>query len=299
MAPLKNLLEGMIGAHVSIAGGIWNAPERAAALGCECFQMFTRSPQGGPAPALTDEIIAKFRRACETHGQQLWVVHTPYYINLASKEERTRQASVRVIREELERASLIGATYVMTHLGSARDVGKEQGRAYVIEGLNRVLDGYTGSAQFLIEISAGAGKAIGSTFEQIATIIEAVEAGLETHQLETRQLVGVCFDTQHAFGSGYDLRTPEAVTETLQKFDATIGLSRLKMSHVNDSKVALGEHKDRHEHIGHGHIGTDGIRAFVQSQALNNLPLILETEDGPERLEDVQLLRRFCGSCGS
>lgn len=291
----------LIGAHVSIAGGIWNAPERAAAIGCECFQLFTRSPQGGPAPALTDEIITKFKQACEAHGQRLWVVHTPYYINLASQEERTRQASVRVIRDELDRASLIGATYVMTHLGSARDVGVEQGRAYVIEGLTRALDGYTGSTQFLIEISAGAGAVIGDTFEEIAEIIRAVErAGKhrvlngKTPDVEERA-VGVCFDTQHAFGSGYDLRTPEAVAETMQHFDATIGLTRLKMSHVNDSKVKLGEKKDRHEHIGHGHIGADGIRAFVQSQALNNLPLILETEDGPERLEDVRLLKEFRG----
>lgn len=272
----------MIGAHVSIAGGIFNAPERAAALGCECFQMFTRSPQGGAAPKLTDEIITKFRAACEAHGQQLWVVHTPYYINLASQEERTRANSVRIIREELERASAIGATYVMTHLGSAKDVGKDQGRAYVIEGLTRVLDGYTGSAQFLIEISAGAGAIIGDTFEEIAEIIEKVE-----------RAVGVCFDTQHAFGSGYDLRTQKTVAETMQKFDATIGLDRLKMSHVNDSKVKLGEKKDRHEHIGLGSIGADGIRAVVQHPALRNLPLILETEDGPERSEDVRLLKGF------
>lgn len=292
-----------IGAHVSIAGGIWNAPERAAALGCECFQLFTRSPQGGPAPKLTDEIIAKFRAACEMHSQQLWVVHTPYYINLASGEERTRQASVRVIREELERASLIGATYVMTHLGNAKEVGEDQGRAYVIEGLTHVLDDYTGSTQFLIEISAGAGAVIGDTFEEIAEIIEKVEragkhrvlrrpgAG-KTPDVEERA-VGVCFDTQHAFGSGYNLRTPSAVAETMKKFDATIGLNRLKMSHVNDSKIQLGEKKDRHEHISHGHICADGIRAFVQHQVLNNLPLILETEDGPERVEDVRLLKEF------
>lgn len=303
----------MIGAHVSIAGGIWNAPERAAALGCECFQLFTRSPQGGAAPPITDEVVAKFRQACEAHGQRLWVVHTPYYINLASREERTRENSVRVIREELERASLIGATYVMTHLGSTREVGEEQGRTHVIEGLTRALDGYTGSAQFLIEISAGAGAVIGDTFEEIAEIIEKVEragkhrvlrrpgAG-KTPDVEERA-VGVCFDTQHAFASGYDLRTPEAVAETMKRFDATIGLNRLKMSHVNDSKVGLGEHKDRHEHIGHGHIGAAGLRAFIRRVAqivqppgldnFENFSLILETEDGPERVEDVRLLKEF------
>ncbi|MBI4434852.1 deoxyribonuclease IV [Candidatus Uhrbacteria bacterium] len=275
-----------IGAHVSIAGGIWNAPERAAALGCECFQLFTRSPQGGAAPPLTDEAVTKFRAACEEHGQQLWVVHTPYYINLAAADPKTRANSIRVIREELERASLIGATYVMTHLGSAKDVGEAWGITYAAQGLRKALDGYAGSAQFLIEISAGAGAVIGATFEEVATILEAVD----------RTDVGVCFDTQHAFGSGYDLRTPEAVAETMQKFDATIGLARLKMSHVNDSKVELGAHKDRHEHIGHGHIGAAGICAFVQHPVLNNLPLILETEDGPERTEDVRLLKAYSSS---
>ncbi|MBI4142727.1 deoxyribonuclease IV [Candidatus Uhrbacteria bacterium] len=271
-----------IGAHVSIAGGIWNAPARAAAIGCECFQMFTRSPQGGAAPPLTGEIVAKFRAACTQYGQRLWVVHTPYYINLASGIERTRVNSVRVIREELERASTIGATYVMAHLGSAREVGEEQGRAFVVAGLTDVLRGYTGSAQFLIEISAGAGAVIGDTFEEVAEIISAVG----------RDDIGVCFDTQHAFGSGYDLRTPEAVAQTMAQFDRTIGLARLKMSHVNDSKVELGAHKDRHEHIGRGHIGTTGIRAFVQSSTLDNLPLILETED-EGREEDVRLLKKF------
>lgn len=285
MVALANLLEGMIGAHVSIAGGIWNAPERAAALGCECFQMFTRSPRGGPMAIgpLTDEVVVKFRRACDDYRQQLWVVHTPYYINLASPEERTRQASIRIIREELERASTIGATYIMTHLGSAREVGGSQGRAFVIDGLRRILDGYAGSAQFLIEISAGAGAIIGGTFEEIAEILASLD----------RDDVGVCFDTQHAFASGYDLRTPEAVADTMRRFDATIGCSRLKMSHIQDSKAALGEHKDRHEHIGRGHIGTDGICAVAQHSSFRDLPLILETKDGPERTEDVRLLKEF------
>lgn len=199
-----------IGAHVSIAGGIWNAPERAAAIGCECFQLFTRSPQGGPAPALTDEIIAKFKHACEAHGQRLWVVHTPYYINLASKEERTRQASVRVIRDELDRASLIGATYVMTHLGSARDAGVEKGRVYVIAGLTEILRGYTGSIQFLIEISAGAGAIIGATFEEIAEVITAVESHLLLVNSNTRQLISASASTPST-------PSPPATTSALRR----------------------------------------------------------------------------------
>lgn len=276
-----------IGAHVSIVGGIENAPMNAEAIGCECFQLFTRSPRGGPAPPLTDDVIARFRAACAAHAQRLWVVHTPYYINLASGERRIREASVRVIREELDRASMIGAVCTMTHLGSACDVGAARGRADVVDGLTRALDGYAGSARCCIEISAGAGAIVGDTFEEIAEIIDAVE-----ERLASPGVMGVCFDTQHAFASGYDLRTPETVATTLAQFDRTIGRTRLTMSHVNDSKVGLGEHKDRHEHIGHGMIGTAGLRAVVSHPLFRDLPLILETEDGG-RPEDVRLLKEF------
>ncbi|MBI4433930.1 deoxyribonuclease IV [Candidatus Uhrbacteria bacterium] len=276
-----------IGAHVSIAGGIANAPARAAAQGCECFQIFTRSPQGGAAPPLTDAVVAAFRAACDAQQQSLWVVHTPYYINLASAEARIRGSSARVIREELERASRIGAQYVMAHLGSAREMGEEAGRALVVQGLTKALEGYDGSTTFCIEIAAGAGAVMGDTFEEIAALIAAVE-----HNLHRAGCIGVCFDTQHAFGAGYDLRTPDAVATTVAAFDATIGRERLRMSHVNDSKVELGQQKDRHEHIGKGHIGADGIRAVVQHPAFHNLPLILETED-EGREEDVRLLKMF------
>ncbi|MFH1098367.1 MAG: deoxyribonuclease IV [Candidatus Uhrbacteria bacterium] len=302
-----------IGAHVSTVGGIWNAPERAAAIGCDCFQIFTRPPQGGAAPPLTEDVTRRFRTACAAHNQKLWVVHTPYYINLASAEPRIREASTRVIREDLERASLLGAQYLMTHLGSARDVGEKRGRALVIEGLLKILDDYRGSTEFLIEISAGAGAIIGDTFEEIAEIIRAVETRKRRGGFYTRpredvkssptpaldnekdEHIGVCFDTQHVFASGYDLRTPAAVAETLAQFDRTIGLNRLKMSHINDSKIELGEHKDRHEHIGRGLIGADGIRAVVSHPAFRDLPLILETEDDG-REEDVRLLKEFRGA---
>lgn len=249
--------------------------------------MFTRSPQGGAAPPLTETVVAAFRAACDAHQQSLWVVHTPYYINLASAEERIRSSSTRVIREELERASCIGAQYVMAHLGSARDVGEAAGRALVVAGLTKALDGYTGSATFCIEIAAGAGAVMGDTFEEIAELIAGVERNIHRNGM-----IGVCFDTQHAFGAGYDIRTVDAVAATVAALDATIGRERLRMSHINDSKVELGAQKDRHEHIGKGHIGIDGIRAVVQHPAFRGLPLILETED-EGREADVQLLKSF------
>ncbi|MEK7516074.1 MAG: deoxyribonuclease IV [Patescibacteria group bacterium] len=273
------------GAHVSASGGLWNAPEAAAALGCECFQFFTRSPQGGTPAPITAETISRFKDACARFGFSEWYVHAPYFINLASAEERIRVGSIRVLREELARATKLGVKYLMTHLGSAKDVGKEAGVALVVSGITKILEGYNGSCQFLIEVSAGAGAVIGDRFEEIAEIVTAVEAN--------GHAIGICFDTQHAFASGYDLRTPEALDETLAAFDRTVGLRRLKMSHCNDSKVELGARKDRHEHIGAGAIGLEGFRLLVNHPKLADVNLIIETpfEGQLKDLENLKALR--------
>jgi len=275
----------LFGSHVSIAGGIENAPLNAAKIGCEVFQMFTRSPQGGPAPKITDEIVARFHANVRANGRHVpkeWVVHTPYYINLANAEARIRQNSVRIIREELGRASLIGARYVMFHPGSASGVGETQAMPLVIEGVKTVLDDYDGTARLLIEISAGAGMVIGDRFEEVAEII----AGVGHPDL------GVCFDTAHAFASGYDLRDKKAVDATLKIFDQTIGLARLKMFHANDSKIELGGRRDRHEHIGDGCIGKKGFTALVRHPQLQDLNFYCETEpEGTEK--DLMTLKHL------
>jgi deoxyribonuclease-4 len=279
----------LIGSHVSIAGGIFNAPDNAAAVGAECFQMFTRSPQGGPAPKLTPEIVADFLARCSAHKISEWVVHAPYYINLASEKEMLRKSSVRVLREELERDSLIGAKYMMFHAGSAKGVGSAEGVKLVIDNCRRILDGYAGSTELLIEISAGAGDVIGDTFEEIAEILHGVDA-----DKSLSQKMNVCFDTQHAFGSGYDLRTEETVHDTFAQFDKLIGLSRLKISHCNDSKIELGGHKDRHEHIGDGLIGTKGFKAILHHPKLQHLNLYCETEHELVA-EDIKKLKKIRG----
>ncbi len=271
------------GAHVSIAGGIWNAPKNAADLGCEVFQMFSRSPQGGPAPKLTDDVVAQFREACAEHDFDTWVIHAPYYINFASEKESTRKSTVRIIREELERGTIIGAKYVMFHPGSARNVSQEEGMKACVDGISRVLDGYAGTTQLLIEISAGAGAVMGDTFEEVAEMIEGVG----------HPELGVCFDTQHAFASGYDLRTKKAVNQTFKKFDDIIGLKKLKMSHLNDSKVEFGAKRDRHDHIGDGYIGLEGFRALAAHPKLKKIDFYLETKpDGvPHDLEIMKKMR--------
>lgn len=279
----------LIGAHVSIAGGLFNAPDNAATLGAECFQMFTRSPQGGPAQKITPEIVADFLDRCKKHKISEWVVHAPYYINLASEKDILRKSSVRILREELVRDSQIGAKYMMFHAGSAKGVGSPEGIRLVIENCRRVLDGHTGSTELLIEISAGAGDVIGDTFEEIAEVLNGVDS-----DKSLAQKMNVCFDTQHAFGSGYDLRTEDAVNETFAKFDKLIGLSRLKMSHCNDSKNELGGHKDRHEHIGEGLIGAKGFKAILHHPKLQHVNFYCETEHDLV-IEDIKKLKKIRG----
>lgn len=272
----------LFGAHVSTSGGIQNAPLTAAALGCEVFQCFSRSPQGGPAPIWTDEQLEAFFTNVRAGNIQEWVLHAPYYINFASELPRTRGNSIRIIREELERGTLLDAKYVMFHPGSAKGVGREQGIMHVVEGMKKLLDGYAGTTKLLVEISAGAGEVIGDTFEEVGEILRRVN----------HPDVGICFDTAHAFASGYDLRTKEAVTDTFTKFDQVIGLSRLKMSHCNDSKVDLGARKDRHEHLGSGCIGRTGFEALIPHPLLAHLNWYLETE--PEGVaQDLALLKEI------
>jgi len=271
-----------IGCHVSIAGGIQNAPQRAHDFGCECFQMFTRSPQGGKAPELTPEILKEFSIQNLKFKIQNSYVHTPYYINFASANNRIRYGSVSVVRDELERASLLGAKYVMTHLGSAGELSENEATEKSAEMLKKTLDGYTGSAKLLIENSAGAGKIIGATFSQISEIIK---------KTNHPALVGICMDTQHSFASGYDWRDFE---NTIKKIDSEIGLENIKLIHANDSMTDLASHKDRHEHIGQGKIGIEAFQKIVTFAKEENIDMILETEHEKVK-EDIELLRKLRG----
>lgn len=271
------------GAHVSAAGGLWNAPQNAKELGCETYQIFSRPPQGGPAPKLTKELVKQFRDANEACGYDAFVIHAPYFINFASANPRIRHGSPTIVRDELERGSLLGAAYVMFHPGSAKDMGEKEAHKATIEGIKEVLKGYKGSTQLLIEISAGSGMVMGDEFEEIALFLDKVKS----------KKLGVCFDTQHAFASGYDLRTKAAVDATIKKLDATIGLARVPMTHCNDSKVELNGKKDRHEHLGKGYIGLDGFKALVQHPKLKHWLFQLETpwDDGLKK--DLAALKKF------
>lgn len=279
-----------LGAHVSAAGGIFNAPVNAAKLDCEVFQVFSRSPQGGPAPKLSADILTQFQAAMKTNGLTEFVIHAPYYINFSSTNPRIYHSSISIIREELERGSLLGADYVITHLGSAKDSGPELGFAKTWQAIQKILDGYKGQTQLLMEITAGAGEMMGDTFEELAAILKTVEK-----KAALKNKLHICLDTCHTFADGYDLRTKATVDATVKLFDKIVGLPRLKFFHLNDSKGAFGDHKDRHEHIGQGQIGREGFQAIMTHPKLKGVNGVIETPWDDSYAKDLQLLKKLRG----
>lgn len=276
-----------IGSHVSIQGGIYNAPANAAKVGAEVFQIFSRSPHGGPVKPITKDVVLKFEAEMKKHKFNTFYIHAPYFINLASVKNNIYYGSISVVRQELERGSLLGCKAVMTHLGSFGELTEKKGLAKVAEAVAKIMEGYTGTTQLLLEMSAGSGRIAGDTFEEIAAI-------LGDKKLKDKN-IGVCFDTCHAFASGYDLRSKEAVDTALLQFDKIIGLKKLALVHANDSKSDLGKHLDRHEHIGRGYIGLQGFKALAQNKVLNKLNWILETpkddpKDDPRNIKTLKSL---------
>ena len=229
--------------------------------------------------------VETFKQAVHEAGFKNYYIHAPYLISLASAKNSLRYGSITMLKQELERGSRLGVRGVMFHTGSAASQpDRATGIKVAIDSLNKILDSYTGSCMLLIENAAGAGSVLGCSFEELATLYK----GIKTNKAK----VGFCFDTAHAFGSGYDLRSKAAVTKTIKAFDEQLGLEHLICIQVNDSKVELNSKKDRHEHIGKGYIGAEGIGALLNHPKLKKLDFILETE--PEgRAADVQLLKKL------
>lgn len=273
-----------IGAHVSIAGGVANAPENAYKLGCECFQLFTRSPRGGQRKEIDFD---KFFQDCQKYGFEIgqdYVVHSPYYINLASANQKIAENSVRILRDELEVASQLKASVVITHLGSAGEQDREIAQKKIVKNIQKIYDNYQGTAQLTLEIGAGSGKIMGVSLDEMKTYFEE----LQSQDLE----LGFCFDTCHAFATGYDLRTKEKVVKVFQEIDEKIGLKRLKCIHFNDSKTEFNSKKDRHEHIGEGLIGQEGMKAVFKKTEKLNLNIYLETNYDKIK-KDLEVVKNF------
>lgn len=270
------------GAHISIAGGIDKAPLRAYNVGCECFQIFSRSPRGGKPPELRDELVESFFNECAKNKIKEYYIHTPYYINLCSEKEELRSSSINIVKEELERGSKLGVKYAMTHLGSSKGANREKSIALVIESLQKIMNSGSFTTQLLLENTAGQGATVGDSFEELADILDKVK----------QYNIGICLDTAHLFASGCDFRTKEEFKQTIRQISNTIGIESIKLFHGNDSKVDLGERKDRHEHIGKGKIGIEGFKNIIKDPTFKDINMIVETP--PDKVgEDIQVLKNL------
>ncbi len=279
-----------VGLHVSAAGGVQNAPDNAKAMGAECFQFFSRSPRGGGAAPISDEQAAAFRSKSKEYDFESYI-HTPYYINFASKNSKIYHGSINAVREELIRGTKLGVKYVVTHMGSAKDHITDPDSSEVppealqqaIEGLKKIYEmDEELTTQLLLEISAGAGAVLGDSFDELAKLVEGLG----------RKDVHICLDTCHMFASGYDLRTAEVLEETMKKFRSSIGAKELKLVHMNDSKKELGAHRDLHEHMGLGAIGAEGLKAVLAHKDFQSVNFILETKHDEYIQQDLEFLKK-------
>jgi deoxyribonuclease-4 len=277
-----------LGAHVSTAGGVRSAPARAAELDAVVLQLFTKQPSRWAEPALSDEAVRAFAEERRRHGILVAGAHDSYLINLSSPDGRLRKMSLRSFEAELSRCALLELDFLVTHPGNATDGDIEAGIARNADALADAMQAVEGGTRVLVELTAGSGTSVGGSFERLAALIERIPAA-------PRARVGVCFDTCHAYSAGYDL--VQDYDGVWAAFDRAIGLERLGLIHLNDSKNALGSRKDRHEDIGKGTLGAEPFRRLMLDERLRAVPKVLETPKGDDPLSadraNLSLLRGF------
>lgn len=281
-----------VGAHVSIAGGVENAPGNASRIGARALALFTKNQRQWRAPPLTDDRVTAFSENCRRYGYapaQI-LVHDSYLINLGHPEEQNLQRSRRAFVEEMARCEQLGLTALNFHPGS--HLGRISARrciGRIAASINYALD-QTASVTAVIENTAGQGNQLGASFEEIAAIMDRVE---------DKSRVGVCLDTCHAFAAGYDLRTDETYTGTMRAFAAIIGFSYLRGAHLNDTQKPLGSRVDRHASLGRGSLGWEAFGRIMRDERFDGIPLILETPDSDRWPQEIQRLYALAGGRSS
>ena len=273
----------LLGAHMSIAGGVHTAVERGISIGCTTMQMFVKNNNQWRGKKLSDEDIATYKKLLRESSIGPVVVHDTYLINLCAADKQILRKSRAALKDELDRCEVLGVEYLNFHPGSHVGAGEEEGIKQIAESLNIIHEETKGyRVKSVLETTAGQGTAIGYRFEQLREIIDMVAEP---------DRMAVCMDTCHVFAAGYDISTERGYVKTFQEFDAIIGLDRLVAFHVNDSKRELGSRVDRHDHIGKGKIGKTGFRLLMNDERFRAVPKILETPKGPEMKEDVKNMR--------
>lgn len=287
-----------LGCHLSIARGFAASLERAESLGNDALQIFTHSPSMWHMRPLSDEEVHQFRERRQRSGVTFVAVHTMYLLNLASPEDELNRRSIRAMIEEIRRAARLGADVVVTHIGHAMGTSPESAVNRAIAALRQVVESRefaeAAPLQLALENTAGGGTAVGASFDELSSLLQGVDRS---------DRLGICLDTCHATAAGYDLRTPSAVERTLALLDESVGLDRMLLVHLNDALHPIGSRRDRHEHIGRGTLGNEGIAAVVGHPLLCERPFILETpktrEDGTDADPmNLALVRRLHAGSG-
>ena len=275
-----------IGAHVSAAGGVDNAPANALAIGATAFALFTKNQRQWVAKPLTAGEIDAFRKACDTCGYRPEQIlpHDSYLINLGHPEEEALEKSRAAFLDEMQRCELLGLDRLNFHPGShLQKITEEESLDRIAESINIALD-KTRGVTAVIENTAGQGSNLGFRFEHLRYLIDRVE---------DKSRVGVCIDTCHAFAAGYDLRTPEACDATFTELERVVGFNYLKGMHLNDAMKILGSRVDRHTPLGEGMIGMECFRYIARDKRFDGIPLILETPDEARWGEEIARLKAF------
>ena len=272
-----------IGAHVSISGGVENAPQNAVIIGAKAFAMFTKNQKQWQAKPLTDINITQFRANCSSRGfdAENILPHDSYLINLGHPEEEGLQKSRTAFLDEMQRCEQLGLKYLNFHPGShLNKIDTEKCLERISESINIALD-QTYGLTAVIENTAGQGTNMGNRFEDLARIIA---------DIKDKTRVGICLDTAHTYSAGYDIKTVGGFENTLEKFDNTVGIKYLKALHLNDSKKLFGSRVDRHESIGKGTLGLEPFRFIMNNPQFDNIPMVLETPDQSLWEKEIKLL---------
>jgi deoxyribonuclease-4 len=276
-----------IGCHVSISGSIDKAIDNAIERECTAFQIFTRNPRGWAAKELSDNDIKNFKEKLNVSKIDRFATcaHMPYLPNLSSPKDEGYEKSVNSLIDEVERCGKLGIPYLVTHLGSHLGTGEEAGMKKLVKGLTKAGQ-VKNDVMILLENTAGQKNSVGSGFAQLGEIFR---------KLKPANKFGICFDTCHAFVSGYDLRTEKDVKETFKEFEKHVGMKNLKILHLNDAKGEIGCNLDRHYHIGLGNIGEEGMAAVIKLITKEKIPIVLETpiDDTRDDFENVRIVKEL------
>ena len=277
-----------VGAHVSAAGGVENAPLNASEIGAKAFAFFTKNQRQWKSPPIPEEQAGSFRKYCSEKGfsPSHILPHDTYLINMGSPDPEIRKKSEDAFLDELKRCSLLGLTMLNFHPGSHRgEMDDEECLSMIADSVNRALDKTTGVSA-VIENTAGQGGSVGRSFEQIAYLIDRIEDKTRT---------GVCLDTCHLFAAGYDLTTRSGYDSAMADFDGTVGMKYIRGWHLNDAKSALGSLVDRHQSLGQGSLGIEPFKFIMKDARFDEIPLILETPEPDLWKKEIKLLYSFAG----